>query len=178
MTDGSPPRNAKVRRLAVAAAALVALGSACSTSNLQFVNDGRLHFVTPKSQAMVHLPITITWEMSDFHVVAPGTVPASSRAGYYAVFVDRAPVKAGQTLAAVADSSCRRLRGCITAGYLADRGVYATTSASVTLTQIASLNSYQKVQLHEATVVLLDSAGRRIGESAWYRDFRVRTQQQ
>ena len=112
--------------------------------------------------------------MTDFRVVSPGTLPVSRDAGYFAIFIDRAPVRPGQTLAAIADRQCRRTPGCVNAGYLSDRGVYTTTSDSLTLTQVASLNSYQNVQTHEATVVLVDSAGKRVGESAWYLDFRMR----
>ena len=147
-------------------------------SNLQFVADERLHFVAPRSRALVQLPVTLRWAMSDFTVVPPGTVPVSSRQGYFGVFVDRSPVKPGQTVAVVADASCRRTPGCLNAGYLADRGVYTASTDEVTLSQIASLNSYQKVQTHEATVVILDSAGRRIGESAWYLDFRLKAPHQ
>jgi hypothetical protein len=153
---------------------LLLAGSGCAVSNLQFVADNRLHFVAPRSRALVQLPVTLRWSITDFTVVPPGTVPVSSHQGYFAVFVDRSPVKPGQTVAAVADSSCRRTPGCMNAGYLADRGVYTASADEVKLSQIASVNSYQKVQTHEATVVLLDSAGRRVGESAWYLDFRMK----
>ena len=160
--------------LAAFAAALAFLTSACGVSNLAFFVDNRLHFVAPKPRAMVSLPVTISWRMADFDVVPPGTLPVSSRSGYFAVFVDRAPIRPGQTVAAVADRRCRRTPGCVNAGYLADRGVYTTTEDFVTLRQVSNLNSYQSVQTHEVTVVILDSAGKRIGESAWYLDFRMR----
>lgn len=162
------------RRAGLLVAALAVLTSSCGVSNLAFFSDHRLRFVSPGPRALVKLPVTIRWKMRDFSVVAPGTPPVSSRSGYFAVFVDRAPVRPGQTVAAVADRACRRTPGCVNAGYLADRGVYTTTSDSLTLTEIANLNTYEKTQTHEATVVVLDSAGRRIGESAWYLDFRVR----
>lgn len=160
--------------LAALAAALALVASACGVSNLAFFVDNRLHFVAPKPRAMVSLPVTISWRMADFDVVSPGTLPVSSRSGYFAVFVDRAPIRPGQTVAAVADRRCRRTPGCVDAGYLADRGVYTTTEDFVTLRQVSNLNSYQSVQTHEVTVVILDSAGKRIGESAWYLDFRMR----
>jgi hypothetical protein len=112
--------------------------------------------------------------MRDFDVVAPGTQPVSNASGYFAVFVDRAPVAPGQSVDAVADHTCRRTPGCLNGGYLADHGVYVTSTDYAILSVVPPLNRYQKVQLHEATVVLLDSAGRRIGESAWYLDFRVK----
>ena len=144
-----------------AAVCLAASLSACSVSNLQFVKDNRLHVVAPPQRALVRLPVAISWKMQG----------AGRR---FAVFVDRAPVRPGQSLTAVADRSCRASPGCVTASYLARRGVYAVTGYELTLTQVADVNSYQSVQTHEATIVLLDSAGRRVGESAWYVDFRLR----
>ena len=155
-------------------AALVMLASSCGVSNLAFFTDSRLHFVSPKARSTARLPVTISWRISDFSVVPPGTLPVSSRSGYFALFVDRAPMRPGQTVAAVADRQCRRTPGCVNAGYLADRGIYTSSQDSLTLNEIANLNSYQSVQTHEVTVVVIDSAGRRIGESAWYLDFRMR----
>lgn len=146
----------------------------CGFHNLAFTTDTRLHFTAPRSRSLVALPITLSWTMKDFSVVPAGTPPASSRAGYFAVFLDRAPMKPGQTVAVIADRDCRSTPGCVNATYLAARGVYTTDTDSLTLRELAQLNSYQSVQLHEATVVLVDGSGRRIGESAWYVDFRVR----
>lgn len=163
------------RYLAAAGVVLVAtLLQGCGIHNLAFTTDTRLHFTGPKSRALVALPITISWTMKNFSVVPPGTVPASNRSGYFAVFLDRAPIKPGQTVAVIADPQCRRTPGCVSATYLAARGVYTTDSDSLSLKELAEVNDYQSVQLHEATVVLVDAAGRRIGESAWYVDFRVR----
>jgi hypothetical protein len=176
LARGRPARPAARagRPLAALAGALAFFTSACGVSNLAFFVDNRLHFVAPKPRAMVSLPVTISWRMTGFDVVPPGTLPVSSRSGYFAVFVDRAPIRPGQTVAAVADRRCRRTPGCVNAGYLADRGVYTTAQDSLTLRQVSNLNSYQSVQTHEVTVVILDSAGKRIGESAWYLDFRMR----
>lgn len=152
------------------------LVAGCGFSNLAFTADSRLHFVSPKPRALVHLPVTLRWAISGFRVVAPGTNPATAESpgeGYFAVFVDRAPVQPGQPLDAVADRSCRRTPGCVNAGYLADRGVYAAWQDQITIRQI-DVTSYQQTETHEATVVLLDPAGRRIGESAWYIDFRMK----
>lgn len=111
--------------------------------------------------------------MNDFSVAPPGSGPASDDRGYFALFVDRAPVRPGQTLLAVADKSCRTTPGCFDAQYLANKEVYATRATTFTIQQVQSIDSYQKIQLHEVTVVLLDTAGHRIGENAWYIDFRL-----
>lgn len=161
-------------RWAALALLCTVMAAGCGFSNLSFTTDTRLHFVTPKSRALVQTPLQLAWVINNFQVVPPGTTPVSSHSGYFAVFIDRAPIRPGQTIDVVADKSCRRTPGCVNAGYLADRGVYVTSAENVTLKEVASLNSYQKVQLHEATVVLMNSAGHRIGESAWYLDFRMK----
>jgi len=163
------------RYLAAAGALLVAtLLPGCGVHDLSFTTDTRLHITGPKSRAVVTLPVTISWTIKDFSVVPPGTAAPSSRAGYFVVFLDRAPIRPGQTVAVVADRECRRTPVCVNATYLAVRGVYTTETDSLTLNELAQVNDYQSVQLHEATVVLVDASGRRIGESAWYVDFRVR----
>lgn len=167
-------RSGRLRRGGTALVLCVALAG-CSFSNLAFVTDTRLHIVAPTNRALVKLPVTLRWTMRDFTVTPPGSGPPSARAGYFALFVDQAPVRPGQTLRAVAsgDNACLHTPGCPNAAYLADRGVYTTTVTSFTLTQVASLNAYQQIQLHTVTIVLLDSTGHRIGESAWYVDFRL-----
>jgi hypothetical protein len=98
-------------------------------------------------------------------------------AGSFAVFVDRAPVQPGKTLRSIAggDAACQRDPTCPNADYLAQRRVYATKQPSIELTEVAPLRaSRDQVQLHTVTVVLLDGSGRRVGESAWTREFRLR----
>ncbi|MHB8341618.1 MAG: hypothetical protein ACYDB7_10645 [Mycobacteriales bacterium] len=171
---GRLTRGGRLRRGLTALAVSLALAG-CSFSNLAFVTDTRLHFTAPVNRDLVKLPVTLRWTMRDFTVLAPGTAAPSSSTGYFALFVDQAPIRPGQTLRAVAsgNNSCLHTPGCPNAAYLADRGVYTTASTSFTLTQVASLNAYQNVQLHTVTVVLLNSAGHRIGESAWYVSFRL-----
>jgi hypothetical protein len=136
-----------------------------------------VHFVAPRSRALVVAPLTIRWTVSGFAVRRPGTGPPSRAAGYFAVFVDRAPVRPGDTLAAVAagDPRCLHQPGCPDADYLAQRRVYTTFKPQITLPLIAPIaGDTSRVQTHAVTVVLLDTAGHRIGESAWELDFRMR----
>jgi hypothetical protein len=165
---------------ALAACALAGwLLAGCGFSHLAFTTDDRLHFLAPTPRALVRLPVTIRWDISHFEVLSPGSTATGSPSGsegYFGVFVDRAPVRPGQSISAVADRSCRRTPGCVSAGYLADRGVYTTWEDAVIIRQVR-VDSYQSTQTHEATVVLLDPAGRRIGESAWYIDFRMKKPQ-
>jgi hypothetical protein len=164
------------RRLAWAAlaAGFVAATAACGVSGLEFVTDNRLHVTAPADRALVHLPVTLRWTMSDFTAALPGTAPPSKDAGYFAVFVDRHPVRPGQTLAEVITNRSQCAPQCAAKSYLATQGVYTTVSPILTLRQVDPIDDHQAVQLHEAVIVLMDTTGRRIGESAWYVDFRLR----
>lgn len=165
-------RGGALVALALAALALLA---GCNMSNLEFVKDNRLRFVSPRSRQLVGVPVRVAWVMSGFRVEGLGSAPPSRDAGYFAIFVDRAPVRPGQTLLSLADRSCRVTPGCFNAEYLAERNVYTTTGDSFTLEQVPALNSYEKVQVHQVTIVLMNTAGQRIGESAWYLEFRLRS---
>lgn len=153
--------------------------SGCGMTHLQdlsFRVDNRLHFTTPKARTKIHQPVHVAWTIRDFRVAAAGSEPPSRSAGYFAVFVDRTPIKPGQTMRAVAsgDPSCRHDPKCPDAAYLAQHEVYTTTEMSMTLPQIPNvIGDKEKVQHHTVTVVLMDTSGHRIGESAWQLDFRI-----
>lgn len=176
---------AQVRRrllASVAAVLLTGLLSSCGITHLQDLNfrvDNRLHFTMPKARTLVHPPLTVRWTMRDFTIAAPHSAPPSRTAGYFAVFVDRAPIRPEQTMKAVAhslgDRSCELNPACPDESYLEQHQIYTTTAESLTLDQIPSLTTDQeKVQLHTITVVLMDTSGHRIGESAWELDVRMR----
>lgn len=172
-------RRGHGRLAACAIATLAALASGCTLqlSDLNFRVDDRLHFTAPDDRELVHLPVTISWTIRDFTVAAPGSQPPSRDAGYFAVFVDRAPVRPRQTLDAVAsgDPACQADPRCPGPAYLAAHDVYPTTQMSVTLRHVDDLTgTNDKTQLHVATVVLMDTAGHRIGESFWHISFKLK----
>lgn len=145
--------------------------------DLNFTVDKRLQFRSPPARALVTTPVTVRWTMTGFREEPEGSAPARPDAGYFAVFVDRAPIRPGQTMRAVAagDQVCLHERGCPDAAYLAARQIYTTTATSLTLQQITPLSgNVQRVQYHSVTVVLMDTTGHRIGESAWELDLRMR----
>ena len=144
-----------------AALAVALAGSGCSVSHLDLVNDHRLHFVTPANRSHAHLPVQFSWTMTGY--------PAASS---FALFVDRAPVRPGQRLDAIAsgDRTCDHPPGCDNPTYFAAHQVYTTTAERFTLDHVDTLSgNRQGQQLHQVTIILVDSAGRRVGESAWYR---------
>jgi len=165
-------------RCAAALAALVTV-SGCGITHLQDLNfrtDDRLHFVSPEPRSTNKQPVTITWTMDNFRVAAQGSEPASRDAGYFAVFVDQTPIKPGHTMDDVAkgDPFCQRSPTCPDKHYLADHRVYETTNTSIKLPLIPNITgSKAKLQLHAITVVLMDTSGHRIGESAWELDIRI-----
>lgn len=155
------------------------LVSGCGLTHLQdlrFRVDKRLHWVSPEARSTVHQPVTISWTMDDFTVQAPGTAPPSRDAGYFAVFVDKTPIKPGHTLDDVAkgDRYCEQSPTCPDRKYLRDHWVFTTTETTMKFPLIPSIvGDKSHLQLHTFTVVLMDTSGHRIGESAWQLDLRI-----
>jgi hypothetical protein len=168
----------RAQRRALPAVAATLLLSGCGITHMQdlsFRVDTRLHFTTPKARTKLPQPVRLAWTIRDFRVVAPGSEPPSRDAGYFALFVDQTPIKPGQTVRAVAstDPACRRDPKCPTADYLTRHYVFTTTKTSMTLPQLPNVSGKEKVQQHTVTIVLMDTSGHRIGESAWELDFRL-----
>ena len=183
MRMGGRARRRVARRHVLNRGALVLVAatllSGCGITHLQdlrFRVDNRLHFTTPKDRSKLHQPVRLAWTIRDFRVAAFGSEPPSRHAGYFAIFVDRTPIRPGQTMRAVAngDQPCLRNPKCPDASYLAQKQIYTTTDLSMTLPQIPNLSFVRdKIQHHTVTVVLMDTSGHRIGESAWQLDFRI-----
>jgi hypothetical protein len=156
-----------MRRIGVAvlAASIVLAGCGVRTSGLAFRSNSHFHFLAPAELAVVTTPVTIKWAMSG--------EPATS----FAVFLDRAPIKPGQTVDAIAngDTSCLAIRHCPNRSYLAEHGVFSTDRQSLRLRNVPSRNdTADHLQVHNVTVVLLDRSGRRVSESYWQWSFRLR----
>lgn len=159
-------------------AAIGILVPSCAMHNLAFVKDDRLQIVSPREFASVGQPITVVWAMRSFTVTGPDGRD-SPDAGYFAVFVDSNPPPADKTLAYLAkgDKSCLASQGCPDANYFSSRRIYTTQSTRFTIPSLPPppLGSRTGDQVHTVTVVPLDGAGRRIGESAFADvDLRVR----
>lgn len=165
-----PSRRAPAR-LAAALTCVAAL-SGCAVGDLQFRNDERLAFASPGDRERVTLPVTVAWSMEDFQAV--GLDGSSTRTkGVFAVFVDRAPMPVGKDVTWLArdDDSCLRDPRCPNPTYLAEQGVYLTTTPKVVVDRLPDAGDGVGDEQHYVNVVLLDGTGTRIGESAWYRPF-------
>jgi hypothetical protein len=160
-------------------AACCLLLTGCVPQGLAFRVDDRLTITSPKDRAEVTLPLTVSWEIRDFTVVGPGGASSGSKSGYFGVFIDRAPQPPGKPLSWVArkDRTCRPADGCPDAEYLAARQIYSTTDTHLTFAQLPRPSGDNKhKERHSITVVLLDPAGKRIGESAFQIDVTLKRQ--
>ena len=155
--------------LATGVLGLCAVLTGCVPQGLAFRVDDRLSFTSPEDRSTVRLPLTLSWTIRDFEVSGPGSAP-SEDAGYFAVFVDRAPVPPGESLRWIArkDRSCRAADGCPDEEYLSSRGIYPVTTTKLVLAQLPRTSDREdRKERHRAVVVLLDGDGKRIGESAF-----------
>ena len=153
-------------RRAAAALALITALSGCTVSGLAFQEDHRVRIVSPEDRAEVGLPVTIRWTTEDLE---------SDGRSYFAVFVDRAPIAPGESLRSLADDSCNRTKGCPDLEYFRDRYVLVTDTTSVTLDAVPNRGGQRTSakNRHEATIVLIDADGHRIGEAAYTVEFTV-----
>lgn len=154
------------------------LAAGCvNLDDMSFRNDHRMTITAPEHRQLTQRPVTVTWQMKEFRVAAPGSEPPSRTAGYFALFVDRAPIPPGGSLADIAasDRNCRRDPDCGSEQYFVDRGIYTATGTTKTLASVPDLPNLDSPQLHTITIVLLDTDGRRIGESAWDVEFKLLT---
>lgn len=154
-------------------ATVLGLAPACGGSH-QFVADHRVHITAPRQRSTMTLPITVRWSVDDFRVTGPGA-GRDSHAGYFGVFVDRTPVPAGKDLRWLArnDRACRADQGCPNQDYFTTRQVFTTEQPQITFQQMPKPGAHRGPETHTVTVVLLDGSGHRVGESAWYVDFKV-----
>ena len=144
-------------------AALLLSGAGCGRE-LNFARDDRVSIVAPEENATVTLPLELSWSVEDF-------------VGRFAVFVDRSPMRPGKDVRSLVpreDEVCRANPRCPDENWLSARGVYLTSSPSLVVRSVPDKRSSDRqADRHEVTIVLLDEQGRRQGEGAFIREFRV-----
>ena len=147
--------------------------SACDVSRLQFKNDHRLSFESPKDRQKVSTPFTISWSMKDFDTSGGLDGTTDDHHGVFAVFVDRAPMPVGKDIKWIGhgDTSCQRDPRCPDKEYLNSKGVYITQDSSISLDTLPPAPDGVGDEEHYVNVVLLNGKGQRIGETGWYREF-------
>lgn len=142
------------------------------TFDVSFTQDRRLTILTPEDRTTVELPFDIRWEVTDFTIVGPGGESIGDDAGYFVLFFDHNPIPPGKDLRSVADNdpSCLQDPGCPDEFYLNQRNIYTTTATHFTVEFITDTRPRERPEAtdwHEATIVLVTPAGKRIGESAF-----------
>lgn len=148
----------------VLALALALALNACALHGLSLVQDDRVDVIAPDDRAEVTLPVTVRWTVDD-------ELPAGAS---FAVFVDRAPQPPDRAPAWLFRNStdCSGDE-CASGEYLERRDVYLTTDTELTISHVPPKNDDGRGRFHEATVVLLDESGERVGEGAWSVRFEV-----
>jgi hypothetical protein len=162
--------------LATVFIALMVVASGCGVEGLNFHKDERVTITAPADRAQVRLPLTVTWRSRDFEVKGKDG-SARPDAGYFGVYVDRAPQPPQKTQAWLArdDQRCREVPSCPDEEFLAEMNVFSTTRHSFTVERLPqpTTNAPRRREFHEVTIVLLSGIGERIGESAFTVQFEV-----
>ncbi len=151
-------------------AALVTLAAtgACSTQGLAFVEDQRVEIVSPGYRELVDQPVTVDWEVYSDELEDKLASGLS-----FGVYVDIDPQPPGEPLEHFArdDQECLESPTCPDTQYFRQRGIHTTSETEITFGQLPIAPGVDLERsdpdFHEVTLVLLDSNGVRVGESAW-----------
>lgn len=148
---------ARWRSIAAAAVLASALLNTGCGGGLLFSRDTRLKITSPRSLSTVSTPVRLTWT---------GRPPPASAS--YAVFVDALPVHPGQNLRSLAGNLCARDPGCVDTAWLNRHFVFLTRGNQLELDNLPVLGTPRADRdMHTATIVLINAAWTRVGESAW-----------
>jgi len=147
--------------LAGALALCLALFALLAAPGLAFSSDDQLRMVAPVELERVEGEVVVRWKVSDEVARLVG-----ERRAFFAVFVDRAPIAPGESLASLADDGCRRAPACPDRAWLAERNVHVSLVSAVRLPVLPARGWGRGGTGHEATVVLMRSDGVRRGEAA------------
>jgi hypothetical protein len=92
----------------------------------------------------------------------------------YFVIIDQLPMPPGSTIRSMTDDVCRNTPDCPDPTYLAQHQMYTTAGHSVKIDALplgGPLPVNDLAGLHVATIVIVDRAGRRVGEEFWSTSF-------
>lgn len=149
---------------------------ACGVRGLNFQSDDRVTITSPDDREEVRLPVTVTWQVRDFEITGRDGSRRGD-AGYFGVYVDRAPQPPSRTQEWLVrdDERCRSDPSCPNKDFLAQLEIHSTTRQTFTIERVAepSSDAVRRREFHEVTIVLLNGRGERIGESAFTRQFEV-----
>lgn len=162
-------------RLALAGALLAPLLSACASDHIALRADTSIRIQAPRELERVRLPVTIDW-------ASGGAAPERDLSGagpFYAVFVDRPPIRAGTSLRSIIDDDCRKQAGCPDLSWYAERFVFVTGDAKLTLATVPADATGTRTgadHTHRVSVVRVNANGVRLNEAAASVEFAVAPQ--
>jgi hypothetical protein len=169
------PRGLRAMNRALALPALAALlcAGCADLSQMSFRQDQRLVITSPSGGETVRLPFTVRWTMRDFTAMQPGS-PVKAGTGYYAIFLDRYPMAPGKSFASlVTNNACQGEAGCPNPTFLAENmDIFVTSATSYTINAVPSGGALDSGS-HFVTIILVDGAGKRIGDASWTDSFTV-----
>jgi hypothetical protein len=161
-------------RLVAVILAVMAAVSSCAVHGLEFMTDRSVAITSPLNRADVQPPFTISWRVRGAGLA--GQIADGKQPGYFAVFVDRTPVRPGQSLKVLTDHVCQQTPGCPGPAYLAQLNVYLTRGTSLTVTTLPNLVPQGALPnkldyLHQVTIVMVNRQLQRIGEASFSINF-------
>ena len=140
------------------AAACLLVACSCQTTGMSFTREDRLAIEAPRPRALVELPVEMRWDTSR---ELARDIEDSDDELYFAVFVDRAPIRGGKDISDMVDAECRRTPGCGDEAWFNERGVYFTSEPSIVIRDLEDLRhdrNREDRDLHRATVVVMRRA--------------------
>lgn len=176
-TQAHRTRRAGWRPRLLLTTACCVLLSACRVDGLVFQQDRRVVIEEPRYRAQVLTPVRVAWSVSE--ELRSALEDPDEPPDRFALLVDVDPQPPGEALAYFArdDPSCRPADGCPNEEYLATLGVFVTTGTEYVFGRLPPAPGVDvgrgERDLHDVTIVLLDNAGRRLGESAWTATFEI-----
>jgi hypothetical protein len=150
-------------RLSLLAAVGLLLTVGCAAEGLSFTADTRVRITSPREHDPVRLPFEVRWQTRGDDV-------------RYGVFFDSTPMRPGEGLRSLVPDGdpCYRDPRCPDARWLSLRGIYVTDGTTLRIDALPDLRRGNATKdVHQLTLVLLDSSGRRAGETAYVREFVV-----
>lgn len=179
----SAPRRRGTARLWGGRTALLVIASllagACQLEGVDLRQDRRVEIVSPDEfRERVTLPVIIDWTVQDFEVTGPSPT-SDDDSGYFLLLVDVDPQPPGEGLDYFArdDVECRQSESCPNEKYLAQKNIFTTSDTDFTIEHLGPAPGVDLMRgdadVHEATIVLVDGMGQRIGEGSWTTTFEL-----
>jgi hypothetical protein len=163
-TDGERSIGALASRILLALAAVCAIVVAIvlGDESVALRQDTRVRVVAPAHLEDVRLPVELRWQVTDRDLADR----LEEGAVYFAVCIDRPPIAPHENLSSLLTRDCLQADDCPTRSWFAERHVHLTRGTTLSLSVVPQRLGGAG-ELHQATIVLTDHVGTRIGESAW-----------